>query len=134
MVEADAGLGTLHSDTVKIRQCLFNLLGNAAKFTEDGQITLSARREPGGGIEGERDWLSFAVHDSGIGMTAEQLGRLFQRFSQADESTTRQYGGTGLGLAIVKKIAEEHQGTITVSSSPHGATFVLRLPQKLDDG
>ncbi len=129
VVEADAGLGTLHSDTVKIRQCLFNLLGNAAKFTEDGQITLSARREPGGGIEGERDWLSFAVHDSGIGMTAEQLGRLFQRFSQADESTTRQYGGTGLGLAITQGFARLLGGDVTVTSRPgQGSTFTLRVP------
>ena len=129
VVEAGAGLGTLHSDTVKIRQCLFNLLGNAAKFTEGGQITLSARREPGAGIEGERDWLSFAVRDSGIGMTTEQVGRLFQRFSQADESTTRQYGGTGLGLAITQGFARLLGGDVIVTSQPgHGSTFTLRVP------
>ncbi len=129
VVEAEAGLGTLHSDTVKIRQCLFNLLGNAAKFTEGGRITLAVRRERGGGVEGERDWLSFAVRDSGIGMTTEQVGRLFQRFSQADESTTRQYGGTGLGLAITQGFARLLGGDVVVTSQPgHGSTFTLRVP------
>ncbi|MGI4975347.1 MAG: response regulator [Janthinobacterium lividum] len=129
VVEADAELGTLHSDTVKIRQCLFNLLGNAAKFTEGGRITLAVRRERGGGVEGERDWLSFAVRDSGIGMTTEQVGRLFQRFSQADESTTRQYGGTGLGLAITQGFARLLGGDVVVTSQPgHGSTFTLRVP------
>ncbi|MGI3776041.1 MAG: response regulator [Janthinobacterium lividum] len=129
VVEAGEGLGTLHSDTVKIRQCLFNLLGNAAKFTEGGQITLAVRREHGGGVEGERDWLSFAVRDSGIGMTTEQVGRLFQRFSQADESTTRQYGGTGLGLAITQGFARLLGGDVVVTSQPgHGSTFTLRVP------
>ena len=135
VVEAGEDLGTLHSDTVKIRQCLFNLLGNAAKFTEGGQITLAVRRERGAGIEGERDWLSFAVRDSGIGMTAEQVGRLFQRFSQADESTTRQYGGTGLGLAITQGFARLLGGDVVVTSQPgHGSTFTLRVPAAYREG
>ena len=146
VVEAAGGLGTMHTDAVKIRQCLFNLLGNAAKFTEGGQITLSVRREPAGGGAGggeaeargdkadaaprdERDWLSFAVRDSGIGMTEEQVGRLFERFSQADESTTRQYGGTGLGLAITQGFARLLGGDIAVASEPgQGSTFTLRVP------
>ena len=130
VIEAGAGLGTMHTDAVKIRQCLFNLLGNAAKFTEGGQITLSALRETGGAPgDGGGDWLSFAVRDSGIGMTGEQVGRLFQRFSQADESTTRQYGGTGLGLAITQGFARLLGGDVVVFSEPgHGSTFTLRVP------
>ncbi len=145
VVEAAGGLGTMHTDAVKIRQCLFNLLGNAAKFTEGGQITLSVRREPAGGdgageadaggdkadaaLRDERDWLSFAVRDSGIGMTGEQVGRLFERFSQADESTTRQYGGTGLGLAITQGFARLLGGDVTVASEPgRGSVFTLRVP------
>ncbi len=146
VVEAGDRLGTMHTDAVKIRQCLFNLLGNAAKFTEGGQITLSVRREPAGGdgaggagtgsngageadAGGERDWLSFAVRDSGIGMTEEQVGRLFERFSQADESTTRQYGGTGLGLAITQGFARLLGGDVTATSEPgRGSVFTLRVP------
>jgi PAS domain S-box-containing protein len=148
VVEAGGRLGTMHTDAVKIRQCLFNLLGNAAKFTEGGQITLSVRREPAGGDgaasgdeadaggdkadaapRDERDWLSFAVRDSGIGMTEEQVGRLFERFSQADESTTRQYGGTGLGLAITQGFARLLGGDVTVASEPgRGSVFTLRVP------
>src|SRR5690606_32252264 len=91
VVEA-AGLGTMHSDITKVRQMLFNLLSNASKFTEEGEIRLRARREASAG----RNWLVFEVEDTGIGMTPEQQAKVFEPFSQADASTTRKYGGTGL--------------------------------------
>ena len=115
------GLGAMRSDAVKLRQCLFNLLGNAAKFTEEGRIVLRARREA--------DWLAFAVEDTGIGMTPDQLGRLFQRFTQADESTTRKFGGTGLGLALSRAFARLLGGDIDVESEVgRGTIFTLRVP------
>ncbi len=122
-------LGEMHSDPVKLRQCLFNLLGNAAKFTEGGRITLSARRTH---EADKRDRLEFRVSDTGIGMTEEQLGRLFRRFTQADSSTTRRFGGTGLGLSITKAFCTMLGGDISVESSPgQGTTFTVRLPADL---
>ena len=119
------GLGAMRSDSVKLRQCLFNLLGNAAKFTEGGRIVLRVRRQ----AERDGDWLAFAVEDTGIGMTPEQLGRLFQRFTQADESTTRKFGGTGLGLALSRAFARLLGGDIAVESEPgRGTVFTLRVP------
>jgi PAS domain S-box-containing protein len=124
VVEPGPELGAMYSDVVKLRQCLFNLLSNAAKFTERGEIHLAARRE------GDR--VTFTVSDSGIGMDAVQLTRLFQRFSQADASTTRRFGGTGLGLAITKAFAEMLGGGITVESRQgQGTTFTLWLPADL---
>ncbi len=121
-------LGAMHTDQVKVRQGLLNLISNAAKFTENGTITLAVRRER----EGGKDWLCFAVRDTGIGMTEEQLSRLFQRFSQADESTTRQFGGTGLGLAITRAFCRMMGGDVTVTSTQgEGSTFTLRLPADL---
>jgi signal transduction histidine kinase/CheY-like chemotaxis protein len=114
-------LGVMHSDLTKIRQTLFNLLSNASKFTDHGNIVLDVRRE--------NDWFTFAVTDSGIGMTEEQMGKLFQAFTQADASTTRKYGGTGLGLAISKKFCEMLGGTIRVESETgKGSTFTMELP------
>jgi len=127
-LDLDDDLGTMHTDQVKVRQCLLNLIGNAAKFTENGTVTLAVRRETMSG----RKWLSFAVKDTGIGMTEEQLSRLFQRFSQADESTTREYGGTGLGLAITRAFCRMMGGEVTVTSTQgEGSTFTLRLPAEL---
>ncbi|RYB07605.1 GAF domain-containing protein [Lichenibacterium ramalinae] len=118
-VAADAGL--LRSDGVKIRQCLLNLLGNAAKFTEAGRITLGVTRQD--------DAVVFRVSDTGIGMTEEQVGRLFQRFAQADETTTRRFGGTGLGLALTRALAVLLGGTVAVESRfGAGTSFTLRLP------
>ena len=94
ITKGDGDPGAMHSDQTKLRQNLFNLLSNAAKFTEAGIITLEVRREP----RADGDWLIFVVSDTGIGMTAEQQERLFNAFTQADASTTRNYGGTGLGL------------------------------------
>jgi signal transduction histidine kinase/DNA-binding response OmpR family regulator len=113
--------GTLYTDRTKLKQSLLNLLSNAGKFTHEGRIRLEVRP-----ADGE---ISFIVRDTGIGMTEEQLGRLFQAFSQADVSTTRQYGGTGLGLAITKHFCEMLGGKIAVESAPgRGSTFAITLP------
>ncbi len=128
-IETASDLGEMNSDLVKLRQILLNLLSNAAKFTENGTITLSVLSEPGS--SGGR-WLVFSVRDTGIGMTREQLSKLFQRFQQADESTTRKFGGTGLGLSIVKVFAGMLGGGVTVESEPGaGTTFTVRLPSVL---
>ena len=124
-IEVAPDVGTMHTDVVKLRQCLFNLLSNASKFTEKGTVTLRARRE-GAGTD---SLLVFSVADTGIGMTEEQLGRLFQRFAQADETTTRKFGGTGLGLALTRAFAHLLGGDISVRSTyGEGTTFSLRLP------
>ncbi|SFU43525.1 PAS domain S-box-containing protein [Methylobacterium sp. 174MFSha1.1] len=128
VLDVPDGIGAMRQDQGKVRQCLVNLLGNAAKFTEAGTITLSARRDEEEGAE----WLTFAVTDTGIGLTAEQCGRLFERFAQADESTTRQFGGTGLGLAITRAFCRRMGGDIAVTSTyGEGATFTIRLPALL---
>src|SRR5207248_11526817 len=108
------------------RQALLNLLSNANKFTDHGTISIDARQRE----EDGRDWITISVADTGIGMTPEQMGRLFQEFSQADASTTRKYGGTGLGLAISKRFCQMMGGDITVESNPgKGSTFTIRLPR-----
>ncbi|MDB4949771.1 MAG: domain S-box, partial [Gemmatimonadetes bacterium] len=117
--------GEMRSDVTKVRQMLLNLLSNAAKFTEGGTVALDVAREPGG----DGDEVVFRVRDTGIGMTQEQLGRLFQPFVQADASTTRRYGGTGLGLTITRRFCEMLGGDIRVESEPGvGTVFTLRLP------
>jgi signal transduction histidine kinase len=128
--ECGADLGGMRADQTKVRQALFNLLSNAAKFTECGTITLSVRREPASsGLETCPTWLTFAVSDTGIGMTDEQMGRLFEAFSQAETSTRSRYGGTGLGLAISRHFCRLMGGDITVESDPgRGSTFTVRLP------
>jgi len=119
-------LGAMHSDVTKVRQILLNLLSNAAKFTEGGTITLSAERRPG---PDGKDRLAFRVSDSGIGMTEEQLAKLFQRFQQADASTTRKFGGTGLGLSITRAFSAMLGGEVDVESAlGQGSTFTVRLP------
>jgi PAS domain S-box-containing protein len=128
VVEVAEGVGAMHSDAVKLRQALINLLSNASKFTENGRVTLTVAAEG----EGTARELLFRVADTGIGMTEEQLSRLFQRFSQADSSTTRRYGGTGLGLAITKAITDLLGGRIGVESEAgKGTAFTLRLPADL---
>ena len=120
---------TMHADLTKVRQALFNLLSNACKFTERG------RRDSGGDARGAARTAtssSFAVSDTGIGMTPEQLTRLFEAFTQADASTTRRYGGTGLGLALTRRLCQMMGGDITVTSEPgHGSTFTIRLPAEV---
>jgi signal transduction histidine kinase len=123
---SDAGHQTMYADNVKLRQILFNLLGNACKFTKDGKVELAVALEPG--PHGEPG-VSFAIRDSGIGMTPEQLSRLFKPFSQAESSTSRRFGGTGLGLSISKSFTEMMGGTITVKSTPGvGSEFRVLLP------
>ena len=119
-------VGTMRSDVTKVRQVLLNLLSNAAKFTENGVITLRASRHSA--KDGEAS-LTFAVEDTGLGMTPEQQARLFQRFAQAEASTTRDYGGTGLGLSLCEAFADMLGGTVTVESEHgRGSTFTLVLP------
>ncbi len=114
--------GSMRTDLTKLRQTLFNLLSNACKFTENGKVTLEITRRAD-------HMVSFAVTDSGIGMTPEQQGKLFGEFVQADASTTRKYGGTGLGLAISRKFCRLLGGDITVESAPgRGSTFTAILP------
>ena len=125
VVDCAPGIGTMHADATKLRQMLLNLMSNASKFTEKGTITLKVTRRT---IDGD-EFINFDVIDTGIGMTAEQLSRLFQAFSQADASTASKYGGTGLGLAISKQFAQMMKGEITVASIPGtGSTFTIRLP------
>ena len=125
VVEIAPDAGAMHTDVVKLRQCLFNLMSNASKFTEKGTVTLHVHRE---GAMDEAS-LVFRVSDTGIGMTEEQVGRLFQRFTQADESTTRKFGGTGLGLALTRAFAHLLGGGISVESTyGKGTSFTLRLP------
>jgi signal transduction histidine kinase/CheY-like chemotaxis protein len=122
--------GTMRADLTKVRQSLFNLLSNACKFTAQGTITLAVSRET---VDGAA-WLAFRVSDTGIGMTPEQMGKLFQAFAQADASTTRQYGGTGLGLAITQRFCQMMGGDITVESTlGQGATFTIQLPAEVSD-
>jgi PAS domain S-box-containing protein len=118
-----AANGVYEGDQVRVRQVLWNLVSNALKFTERGGVKVRIGRE--------RDGLSLSVFDSGIGMTPAQLNGLFQKFEQADASTTRRFGGTGLGLAICRELAELMGGTIEVTSAPGmGSTFTVKLPLK----
>jgi len=118
-------LGEAFQDQTKMRQVILNLLSNAAKFTNDGLIRLSAEHS----LHGDTDWLALSVSDSGIGMTTEQLERVFDPFSQADASTTREYGGTGLGLSISRKFCEMMGGTLSAQSEKgSGSTFTMRVP------
>jgi signal transduction histidine kinase len=122
VIDCPDDAGTMRADLTKVRQALFNLLSNAAKFTDHGTITVTVQREPD-------DWLTFAVSDTGIGMTEEQVGRLFEAFSQAEASTRTKYGGTGLGLAISRQFCRLMGGDLTVESDyGQGSTFTVRLP------
>ena len=128
-VECPPNIGQLHSDQTKFTQILFNLLSNAAKFTQKGTITLSVERIKHDENSWDSEQLIFKCTDTGIGITPEQLQKLFQPFTQADASTTRKYGGTGLGLAIAQKYSQMLGGEITVSSEfGNGSTFTLILP------
>jgi CheY-like chemotaxis protein len=118
-------LGAMHADVTKVRQILLNLASNASKFTHRGHVGLAGTRVMDRGVP----WLVFEVRDTGIGMTPEQVARLFQPFVQADASTTKKYGGTGLGLAIARRFCRMMGGTITVQSEPgKGSCFRVRLP------
>ena len=129
VIEVDEDVGKLTADETKVRQTLFNLLSNAAKFTADGTVTVRASSYG----TGHRRML-FAVSDTGIGMTREQTARIFNEFTQADSSTTRKYGGTGLGLSISKKFCQMMGGDVTVESEPgKGTTFLVDLPAVVEE-
>lgn len=125
----DENIGFGRADVTKFRQTLLNLLSNAAKFTEQGKVTLHAHRE----TENDKDWLIFRVTDTGIGMTKEQMENVFKEFIQADASTTRKYGGTGLGLTISRRFCQMMGGDITVESAvDEGTTFTVVLPANVE--
>jgi signal transduction histidine kinase len=124
-----ADMGTAYADQMRLRQALLNLMSNANKFTERGGIGVNARQTQ----ECGRDWITIEVTDTGIGMTAEQMGKLFQEFSQASSTTASKYGGTGLGLAISRRFCQMMGGDITVASEPgRGSTFTIRLPRTVE--
>jgi len=123
VIDCPRDVATMHADLVKVRQVLFNLLSNSAKFTQGGAITLTVRTHV------EAATVTFAIRDTGIGMTEEQLGRLFEAFSQANAETSRKYGGTGLGLALSREFCRLMGGDITVQSvAGEGSTFMVTLP------
>jgi signal transduction histidine kinase len=124
VVEGADGIGPLTADPMRLKQILLNLLSNACKFTQEGEVALRVRKVVDG-----REWIELAVADTGIGMTPEQQAKLFQEFTQADSLTARRYGGTGLGLALSRKLARMMGGDVTVTSEPgKGLVFTLRLP------
>jgi signal transduction histidine kinase/CheY-like chemotaxis protein len=127
-VRCGSRLGSMHSDATKVRQVLFNILSNASKFTRNGVITLELEREV---VPAGEDWINFRIRDTGIGMTHEQLSRVFEAFTQAEETTARDYGGTGLGLAITRQFCEILGGSIRCESEPGvGSMFEVRLPDR----
>jgi signal transduction histidine kinase len=124
-VKKPPALGSMYADKTRVRQIVLNLLSNAAKFTENGAVTLEVIRESARG----GDWIRFSVTDTGIGISPEQLKHLFQDFRQGDPSATRKFGGSGLGLAISKRFCQMMGGHILVESeSGKGAMFVVRIP------
>jgi PAS domain S-box-containing protein len=127
-IDCPQDIGSLQTDLTKLKQSIINLLSNAAKFTKDGTVTLRLAHETRDGVP----WIKFEVADSGIGMTDEQMGRLFQAFTQADSSTTRNFGGTGLGLTITRHFCAMLGGSIVVKSKPgQGSTFTILLPDRV---
>jgi len=130
VVDYPPTIGVMQADQTRVRQALLNLLSNANKFTEDGTVTVRVERHQ----EDRRDWIMIAVSDTGIGMTPEQMGKLFREFSQADSSTTRKYGGTGLGLAISRRFCQMMGGDITVESELGGGSkFTICLPAQVPE-
>ena len=127
-IDCPPDIGSLHSDRTKLKQNLLNLLSNATKFTSSGTVTLTIARD----ASSPHSPVSFKVQDSGIGMTPEQVAKLFSPFAQADASTTKRYGGTGLGLAITRHFCEILGGSISVDSATGvGSTFTMVLPSRL---
>jgi signal transduction histidine kinase len=119
-------MGAILTDPTKLLQILLNLISNACKFTEKGCVTLDVSRE----TISDKEWIVFKITDTGIGLTPEQMEKLFKEFVQADSSTTRKYGGTGLGLAISRLYARMMGGDIDVASEyAKGSTFTVRLPK-----
>jgi PAS domain S-box-containing protein len=127
-IQVEENLGSMHADLTKVRQIVFNLVSNAAKFTSDGKVGIEASAVEIGG----QSCIRLAVTDTGIGIPEEKLEHIFEEFSQADNSTTRNYGGTGLGLALVRKFARMMGGDIRVESTTgEGSTFILEVPAKV---
>ena len=125
-VNVASDLGPVHADCMRLKQCLLNLLSNACKFTQAGEVDLFYHARATCTI---RKFVIFRVTDTGVGLSDEQAARLFQPFSQADASTTRKFGGTGLGLAITKKLCEAMGGSIALQSQlGSGSTFTISLP------
>jgi signal transduction histidine kinase len=125
VVHCDETIDMMHADQMRLRQALLNLMSNANKFTEKGTVTIAAHQRQ----ENGRDWITLAVSDTGIGMTPEQVDKLFQEFSQASSKTASKYGGTGLGLVISRRFCQMMGGDITVASEPgKGSVFTVRLP------
>jgi len=130
-VQCDPAMGTMQADQMRLRQALLNLMSNANKFTDRGTISIDVQQ----GRENGRDWITLAVTDTGIGMTAEQMSKLFQEFSQASSTTASKYGGTGLGLVISKRFCQMMGGDITVESEPgRGSIFIIRVPRIVEIG
>jgi signal transduction histidine kinase/ActR/RegA family two-component response regulator len=128
VVMRDADLGSAEGDVTKLRQAVLNLLSNAAKFTRNGRITLTVARA----VEAGSDWLTIAVRDTGIGISRDNLRKLFQNFNQAEASTSTKYGGTGLGLSLTQKLCRLMGGDVTVESDlGRGSCFTIRLPASL---
>jgi len=141
IINLEEDSGQIHADMTRLRQVLLNLLSNACKFTEKGTVTLTIKREIKDGKSGKdvkngqdgQEWVNFIVTDTGIGMTQEQLEKVFHPFTQADDSTSRRYGGTGLGLAISKKFCQMMGGGITViSNAGQGSTFTMSIPARVE--
>jgi len=157
-IQCPEDIGSMQSDLTKLRQSLLNLLSNASKFTCSGTITVAVTRSPETPAEAAKrrkklaayrgdktknsssllsssqDWIVFTVKDTGIGMNSEQLAKIFDPFTQADSSTTKQYGGTGLGLTITQKFCEMMGGDISAFiESEKGSTFIIRLPAILSE-
>lgn len=125
-VQCQEGIDTLYTEHEYLRRILLNLLGNACKFTENGRISLYVKRE----MLDAGSWICFAVQDTGIGLNAEQLQRVFDRFEQADNSTTRRFGGSGLGLSIANELCALMGGHISAKSEPQkGSTFSVWIPE-----
>lgn len=130
VVERASGLGIMISDVTKLRQCVLNLLSNAGKFTKDGRVTLSISRKQ----RGESDWITISVQDTGIGISAETIQRLFKDFHQADASTASKYGGTGLGLALSQTFCRMMGGAISAESVPGaGSKFTIEVPAHVEN-
>ncbi|MEO5510455.1 MAG: response regulator, partial [Longimicrobiales bacterium] len=128
VVSFDDGIGVMHADVTKLRQALLNLLSNACKFTQQGTIAMNVRRDD------DARMLRIDIADEGIGMTDEQMGKLFQAFAQAETSTSKKFGGTGLGLAISRRFCRMMGGDITVTSEAgRGSVFTIALPEQVRD-
>jgi signal transduction histidine kinase/CheY-like chemotaxis protein len=129
-VACEPEIGLMRADLSKVRQGLFNLVSNAAKFTHRGKIRVEAERQ----VMDTREWIIFRISDTGIGLSSEQIVRLFQPFTQADASTTRRFGGTGLGLALTRRFCQMMDGDVMVHSVPgEGSVFTMKLPATVSE-